>query len=91
MQDLERLYKKIVYGIKKYEARLNAIEAEKLKLLVSARLKLFRLKYRLTQEEMAKELGVSRMEVIRWEKKLFEPREKAIRLLQRKGILADLK
>ncbi|MBP7056338.1 MAG: hypothetical protein KBB52_05765 [Candidatus Omnitrophica bacterium] len=40
---------------------------------------------------MAEQLGVSRMEVIRWEKKLFEPREKVIRLLQRKGILDDLK
>ena len=91
MRDLNRLYEKIVYGIKKYEERLNAIEAAKLKLLISARLKLYRLKNHLTQEQLAKELGVSRMEIIRWEKKLFEPREKVIKLLQEKGILDDLK
>jgi len=90
MQDLNRLYQKIVYAIHKYEDRLNTIEAAKLKLLISARLKLYRVEHRLTQEQLAKELGVSRMEVIRWEKRLFEPRERIIRLLQDKGILSDL-
>lgn len=91
MRDLDRLYEKIVYGIKKYEAHLNAIEAAKLKLLISARLKLHRIKHGLTQKQLAEELGVSRMEIIRWEQKMFEPREKVIKLLQEKGILDDLK
>ena len=91
VQDLNELYQKIVKGIREYEAHLDAIESKKLKFLVSARLILYRRKHGLTQEQMAKTLGVSRMEVIRWEKKLFEPREKVIRLLQRKGILDDLK
>lgn len=90
MPDLDKLYQKIAYGIRKYEERLNATEAAKLKFLVSARLKLYRIAHRLTQEQLAKQLGVSRMEVIRWEQKLFEPREKVIRLLKEKGILADL-
>ncbi len=91
MRDLNVLYQRIVKNIREYEERLNAIESKKLKLLISARLILYRRKHGLTQEQMAEQLGVSRMEVIRWEKKLFEPREKVIRLLQRKGILDDLK
>jgi len=90
MQDLNKLHQKVVYAIRKYEERLNAEEAAKLKLLVSARLKLYRLKNGLTQKQLAEQLGVNRMEVIRWEKKLFEPREKAIKLLVEKGILDDL-
>jgi len=90
MQDLNKLYQKVVYAIRKYEDRLNEEEAAKLKLLVSARLKLYRAKHRLTQKQLAEQLGVSRMEVIRWENKLFEPREKTIQLLIEKGILADL-
>lgn len=90
MEDLDKLYQKVVHAIREYENRLNATEAAKLKFLVSARLILHRRKHGFTQKELADQLGVSRMEVIRWEKKLFEPREKVIKLLIEKGILDDL-
>jgi DNA-binding XRE family transcriptional regulator len=90
VENKEEIYKKIVELIETYE-RLNQKKVDnKLKYLISARVKLYRSERQITQEQLAKELGVQRLQVLRWENGLSQPSPVMIKFLQEKGILPDL-
>ncbi|MGA2775476.1 MAG: helix-turn-helix transcriptional regulator [Candidatus Omnitrophota bacterium] len=90
VENKEEVHKKIVELIETYE-RLNQKKQDiKLKYLISARVKLHRAQKQITQEQLAKELGVKRLQVLRWENGQSQPSPVMIKLLQEKGILPDL-
>lgn len=90
MENKEEIYNKIVELIAIYE-KLNRKKLDnKLKYLISARVKLHRAQKQLTQEQLAKELGVQRLQILRWENGQSQPSVAMIKFLQGKGILPDL-
>ncbi len=87
MQDLNKLHKKIVRAINKYEDLAKATDTEKIKYIVGQRLRLYRAKHRLTQEQLATKLQVNRLQIIRWEQGCFKPQMWAMRLLEKNDII----
>jgi len=90
VENKEEIYKKIVELLELYE-KLNQKKVDnKLKYLISARVRLYRAQKQLTQEQLAKELGVERLQVLRWENGQSQPSPGKVKFLQEKGILPDL-
>lgn len=90
MEEKEKIYNKILELIKAYE-RLDRKKLDaKLKYLISGRVKLYRAQKQITQEQLAKELGVQRLQVLRWENGQSQPSPVMVKFLQEKGILPDL-
>ncbi|MBP7055711.1 MAG: helix-turn-helix domain-containing protein [Candidatus Omnitrophica bacterium] len=87
MQDLNKLHKKIVEAISKYEDLAKSTDTAKIKYIIAQRLRLYRAKHRLTQEQLATKLQVNRLQIIRWEQGCFKPQMWAMRLLEKHGII----
>jgi len=68
------------YGQKKEKT------VEEIKHEISLTLKAYRAEYRLTQEQLAKKLGFTRMQVIRWEDRKSKPSNAAMKLLRLEGV-----
>ena len=90
MEDLDRLHKEIVAKIKEYEDLAKNEEDSKLRYIVQQRLRIYRATNRITQDQLAKRLGVNRIQIIRWEQGFFKPQKWVIDLLQEHKIL-DMK
>ncbi len=56
-------------------------------LLIGGKIKAYRVLYKLTQEELAKKLGVPKLQIIRWEGCKNMPNTLAITMLKEKGII----
>jgi DNA-binding transcriptional regulator YiaG len=90
MESKEEVYQKIVQYIELYE-QLNQKKLDnKLKYLISARVKLHRVQNNLTQDQLAKKLNVQRLQILRWENGQSYPTREKIKFLQDYGILPDL-
>jgi DNA-binding XRE family transcriptional regulator len=86
MGQFEELYKRTkILTDQLYEAADT--DREKRKIAIAQALKTYRLGNRLTQEDLAKQLGVSKMEIIRWEGEKTMPSSLALERLQERGII----
>jgi DNA-binding transcriptional regulator YiaG len=65
-------------------------EDGRIKELVSLRVKAYRLEYKLTQSELATQLGVDRMQIIRWESGKHKPGKLALKMLKEKRIIPEV-
>lgn len=66
-------------------------EEDRIKEIVSLRVKAYRLEHNLTQSELAIQLGVDRMQIIRWESGKHKPGKLALRMLKEKKIIPEIK
>lgn len=62
-------------------------DKQKQKKVYARKLRDYRIVYRLTQDELAKKLGVTKMEIIRWEKEKNMPAKSALNKMKQAGIL----
>lgn len=60
---------------------------EKQKIVIAEKIKGYRLEHKLTQEELAKKLDVTKMEIIRWESERNMPSKLAQYRMKQEGIL----
>ena len=86
MSDFAELYEAIVKAVLKYEAKAEDKRKARAKIIPEL-LKTYRAKHGLSKEALAKELGVTRMEIFRWEKGNNVPGEKAMKKLEKKKIV----
>lgn len=87
MDQFKGLYEHIVQKLKEWEESSAEDESEKLKKKVKIALKAYRLKNRITQDQLAAKLGVPRMQVLRWESGAHAPRGMAQKILRDAGII----
>ena len=87
MRDLNKLHEKIIEQIRKYEALAKDEEVAKLKYIVAQKLRLYRATNHLTQDQLATQLGVNRIQIIRWEQGFFKPQRWVLKLFEEQGIL----
>lgn len=87
MQDLNKLHGKIISLIGKYEDLANKEQESKLKYIIAQKLRLYRAKNHLTQDQLASKLVVNRIQIIRWEQGYCKPQRWVIKLLEENGIL----
>jgi len=64
-----------------------ADDKDKIKKAVAQKIKIYRMGNRLTQTELAEKLGVTKMEIIRWEAGRNKPNSQAMERLKEVGIL----
>lgn len=69
-----------------YSQRDNKTD-EDIKKDVALKLDLYMKNYRLTQEEVAKKIGVTRMQVFRWLQRKSKPSNAVMKLMKQEGIL----
>jgi len=62
-------------------------DKEKQKHAIGVSIRVYRLGNKLTMEELAKRLGVTKMEIIRWEKARNLPNKTKLELLRKEGII----
>jgi len=62
-------------------------DKEKQKKAIAGKIKGYRLAHKLTQEDLAKKLGVTKMEIIRWESEKNMPSQLAQDKMKQEGIL----
>lgn len=67
MENFGELYEDILKSLKRYEQGSLEEEKSKFKKSLAVKVRAYRIKHNLTQEELAKKLDVPRMQVIRWE------------------------
>jgi len=84
---LNKLHKEIVKKINKYEELAKTELDAKVKYIVQHRLRLYRAKNQLTQNQMAAKLGVNNLQIIRWEQGCFKPQMWAMRLLEEHNVI----
>lgn len=60
---------------------------ERQKTAIAEKIKAYRLGHKLTQEELANRLGVTKMEIIRWENEKNMPSQLAQDKMEQEGIL----
>ena len=87
MPNLNRLHQEIVKKINEYEELAKSEQDSKIKYIVQHRLRLYRAKNSLTQNQMAAKLGVNNLQIIRWEQGCFKPQMWAMRLLEEHDII----
>ncbi len=62
-------------------------DKEKQKKVIAEKIKGYRVAYKLTQEDLAKKLGVTKMEIIRWENERNMPSQLAQDKMKQEGVL----
>jgi len=87
VKNLNRLHDQIIGLIKKYDDLTSKEQDSKLKYIIAQKLRLYRAKNRLTQDQLASKLVVNRIQIIRWEQGYCKPQRWVIRLLEEQGIL----
>jgi DNA-binding transcriptional regulator YiaG len=87
MSDLGDFIEYVNKEVAKYEKSLKEDDSKNLKKIVSVRVKMYRLKHKLTRDQLAEKLCVSRMQVFRWEEGLNAPRGMAQKILRDAGII----
>jgi DNA-binding transcriptional regulator YiaG len=87
MLNLNKLHDEILRKIEKYEDLAQKEMDLKVRYIVQQRLRLFRAKNRLTQDRLARKLGINRIQIIRWESGDFKPQKLVINLLEEYDIL----
>ena len=80
-------WKNIFLSIKKYAKESKDEAPQKIKNVVSGSILAYRTKHNLTQEELARQLGVTRLQIARWEKAKNKPNKWAIALLKERGVI----
>jgi DNA-binding XRE family transcriptional regulator len=89
MNDFSELYDAIVKGVREYEKKAKDKREARAKMIPQL-LRLYRAKHGLSKEALAKELGVTRMEIFRWEKGTNVPGEDAMRKLEERKIIKTI-
>jgi DNA-binding transcriptional regulator YiaG len=87
MENNGHFYKEIMQRINAHYGQKTEKTDIELKNEISLKLKAYRLEHRLTQDELAKKLGYSRMQIIRWEEKKSKPNNAALKLMRHEGVL----
>ena len=80
----------IIEKIKQYEELAKGEQDTKLKYIIQQKLRLYRAKNGLTQDQLATKLNVNRIQIIRWEQGFCKPQRWVIKLLEEYKIL-DMK
>lgn len=80
-------YQSTSHAIKLHYEQEKEKTDKEIKEEVSLQLQLFRRKHGLTLDQLAKEIGVSKIQVIRWEKQISKPNQIAILRLKDLKIL----
>jgi len=80
------MYDRIMAEVQRYEAMAKEKDEARAKML-PARLKMYLVSNGITQEALAQELGVSRMEVFRWLRGEYVPRAEVMQKLEEKKIV----
>ena len=86
MTDFNKLYDAIVKAISEYETKAQDKREARAK-MVPQLLRIYRAKHGISKEALSKELGVTRMEIFRWERGYNVPGEEAMRKLKEKKII----
>ena len=86
MSEFEKLYDHIIEEVREYEDKVKNKEKARAKML-PVRLKAYIIRNKLTQESLADELGVSRMELFRWLRGEYIPRDDAMKKLEERKII----
>lgn len=82
----DNVYYHILSQINQYGDTIKN-EGEKSKEVTGLKMKAYRAYHKLTQEGLAKKLGVSRLQIARWENGKNKPNKLAMDLLKKEGIL----
>ena len=86
MSTFDELYDKIMKAVREYEKIAEDKRKARAK-MIPQRLRMYRAKHGFSKEALAKELGVTRMEIFRWERGDNVPGEEAMRKLEEKKII----
>ena len=86
VSQFEELYDHIIKSVREYEAKVKDKEEARAKML-PVRLKAYIIRNKLTQESLANDLGVSRMELFRWLRGEYVPRDEVMRKLEERKII----
>ena len=89
MTEYSELYDFIVKHIREYESKTEDLRESRAK-MIPLRLRMYRTKHGLTKEALAKELGVTRMQLFRWEKGSYLPGAEAMKKMEEKGIVESI-
>ena len=87
MGKLNRLHQEIIKKINEYEELAKTELDAKIKYIVQQKLRLYRAKNHVTQDQLATKLGVNRLQIIRWEQGCFKPQMWAMRLLEEHDVI----
>jgi DNA-binding XRE family transcriptional regulator len=90
MTDFRKLYDAVIKAISEYEEEAKN-ERQKRALMIPQQLKLYRIQHGFSKEALAKRLGVSRMEIFRWENGHNVPGEDKMRQLEEMKIINPIK
>ncbi len=87
MNDGNGFFKATWHNIESHYAQKGKKSDEDIKEEVALKIELHIKAHNITQEEIAKKIGVTRMQVIRWLQKKSKPSNAAMKLLKQEGIL----
>ncbi len=86
MVKFKELYESVQKQLKELE-KAAGDDKKKQMLTIGQKIHFYRIKNKLTQDELARRLGVGRIQVIRWEQGNNIPSPIAVRLLEAEGII----
>jgi len=87
MAEFNALYDSIIKQLEDWEKRSSTDATSKLKKKVAAKIYAYRIKHGLSKSGLAEKLGVTRLQIIRWEGAKHKPSNLAIRMLEEKKII----
>ena len=89
MSDFSKLYEAVVKAISEFELEAEDKRKARAKMIPHL-IKVHRIRHGLSKEALAQKLGVTRMEIFRWEKGDNMPREEAMKKLEDKKIVTPI-
>jgi DNA-binding XRE family transcriptional regulator len=84
---MDRFYSMITKQIDEHYSQETENNDDAIKGMVAAKLKLYRAEFRKTIDEVAQLVGVSRMQIMRWEARKSKPSQLAIQKLKELKII----
>lgn len=87
MDESNGFFKMTWQKIERHYAQKDKKSDEDIRHEVALKLGLYMKEHNYTQEEIAKRIGVTRMQVIRWLQKKSKPSNAAMKLMKQEGIL----
>lgn len=87
MKPKDDVYSRLLWELNKEKESKKELTDEDIKGDIAVRLRLYRDKNNLTQDELATRLGVSRRQVERWESRKYKPSNMAMGKMKEFGVI----
>lgn len=87
MEKNSEAYKSILHSINEYAKSSKEEDADRIKKAIAASIKAYRAHTDFTQDQLARMLDVTRLQIVRWESSKHKPGKWAIKAMKELGII----